>query len=79
MSDPRMILNFEAVVSFAGNDEDGLAKYEIQLMVNHHVVKRWPIDAGVMYLIETRGKAYLESEVASRLFCLLNVPKDITP
>ena len=74
MSDHRMILNFEAVVSFAGNDEDGLAKYEIQLMVNHHVIQRWPIDAGVVYLIETRGKAYLESEVAIRLFRMFNTP-----
>lgn len=83
MSDLRMILNFEAVVVCAGHDEDDLPKYEIQLMVNHHVVYRWPISSGLEYMIETRGKGYLESAVAQHVFKILNQPKvtvtDVTP
>lgn len=72
MSEPRMILNFEAVVNYTGHDLDDENIYEIQLMVNHHVIYRWPITAGEEYLIRERGCGRLESVVAKKLFEMMN-------
>lgn len=83
MPEPRMILNFEAVVNYTGHNLYDESTYEIQLMVNHHVIYRWPITAGEEYLIRDRGCGRLESVVAKKLFELLNPAtvkvRDITP
>lgn len=78
----RMIMNFEAVTEYVGRSEYDEEQYEVQLMVNHHVIYRWPITPGTAYLIRDR-QGYLEREVASHLFGLLNTPKvtvkDVNP
>lgn len=83
MSEPRMIMNFEAVVNYAGHDLYDENVYEIQLMVNHHVIYRWPITAGEEYQIRDRGCGRLESVVAKKLFEMMNPPttnvRDVTP
>ena len=68
MSEPRMILNFEAIVAYVGTDLDGENSYEVQLMVNHHVFYRWNITAGEEFLIRDRGCGRLESMVAKKLY-----------
>lgn len=73
----RMIMNFEAVTDYAGESDCGVAMYEVKLMVNHHVIYRWPIDAGTEYLIRER-QGHLEREVSRKLFELLHPVKDVT-
>lgn len=68
MSEPRMVLNFEAIVAYVGTGADRGDVYEIQLMVNHHVFYRWNITAGEESLIRDRGCGRLESMVAKKLF-----------
>jgi poly(3-hydroxyalkanoate) synthetase len=64
----RTILNFEAVLVGIGCDKDGFEAFEVQLMVNHHVIRRWPIAKAEA---SRMTKGTLDSFVSVKLFELL--------
>lgn len=73
----RTALTVEAVLVQTGTDMDGMDMWEVQLMVNHHIVYRWQMGEQDAWVLQSNGR--LESFVAAKIFGMLHPVRDITP
>lgn len=77
----RTTLTVEAVLVQTGTDSLGMDVWEVQLMVNHHVVYRWEIGERDAWALKNNGN--LESFVAAKIFGMLHPVtvrvRDLTP